>query len=134
LLPGCAVLRQEGSIAAAAPPRAVHGIVYVVDGAGGFEAASRTFRATVVEAKKPLEVRGFHWTHGYCRVFADQMHAAHMTRSGRRLAGLVLDCQKESPGQPIYLVGHSAGCGVALRAAEALPPNTLERIILLAPA
>jgi pimeloyl-ACP methyl ester carboxylesterase len=134
LLPGCAVLRQEGSIAAAAPPRAVHGIVYFVDGAGGFEAASRTFRATVVEEKMPLEVRGFHWTHGYCRVFADQMHAAHMTRSGQNLADQVLRCREESPGQPIYLVGHSAGCGVVLRAAANLPPDTLERIVLLAPA
>jgi pimeloyl-ACP methyl ester carboxylesterase len=34
---------------------------------------------------------------------------------------------------PIYLVGHSAGCAVVLAAAEALPPDSLDRILLFAP-
>ncbi|HWG44134.1 MAG TPA: alpha/beta fold hydrolase [Gemmataceae bacterium] len=133
LLSSYVVLCPQGA-AAAAPACATQGIVFVVDGAGGFEAASRTFRETVIAEKMPLEVRVFHWTHGYCRVFADQMHATHMTRSGRHLADEVLRCHEASPGQPIYLVGHSAGCGVILRAAANLPPDTLERIVLLAPA
>ncbi len=133
LLSGFALLCQ-GSRAPAAPPCTVHGIVFVLDGAGGFEAASRTFQETVAADKMPLEVRGFLWTHGYCRVFADQMHAAHTNRAGRTLADVVSRCREESPGQPIYLVGHSAGCGVVLRAAANLPPGTLERIVLLAPA
>jgi pimeloyl-ACP methyl ester carboxylesterase len=110
------------------------GLVIVLDGAGGFEAASRTMRKTAAECKMPLEVHGFHWTHGYCRIFSDQMHASHTRREGQKLAELLLTCRQEAPDQPIYLVGHSAGCGVALIAAEKLPPNTLERIVLLAPA
>jgi|SRR5579875_882690 len=113
---------------------AVQGVVYVVDGAGGFEATSQTIRDTVAEVKMPLEVRSFRWTHGYCRILADQIHASHMRRAGQKLADLLLSCQQEAPDRPIYLVGHSAGCGVVLLAAETLPPNTLERIVLLAPA
>ncbi len=109
-------------------------LVIVLDGAGGFEAASRTIGKTVAESKLPLEVHGFHWTHGYCRVFSDQMHASHTRREGQQLAELLLRCKQEAPDRPIYLMGHSAGCGVALIAAEMLPPNTLERIVLLAPA
>lgn len=110
------------------------GIVFVLDGAGGFGIASKTIRDTIAEAKLPLEARTFYWTHGYCRVFSDQMHRAHQLREGRRLADMVLNCRRQRPQQAIYIIAHSAGCAVALLAAEELPPNTLERLILLAPA
>lgn len=122
----------RASAADSAPVRP--GIVFVLDGAGGFEAASKTISQTIAEDKLPLEVRTYHWTHGYCRVLSDQTHAAHLRRESQKLAYLLLQCRHEAPGLPIYLIGHSAGCGVALRAAEILPPNTLERIVLLAPA
>jgi pimeloyl-ACP methyl ester carboxylesterase len=133
LLPTIAV---RGSPTTATPvcPCATHAIVLAVDGAGGFEAASRTLRQTVTQDKLPLEVQSFHWTHGYCRIVSDQMHASHVRREGRRLADLVLHCREEAPDRPIYLMGHSAGCGVVLNAAESLPPGSVERIVLLAPA
>jgi pimeloyl-ACP methyl ester carboxylesterase len=91
-------------------------------------------RQTVIRDQVPLEVHSFHWTHGYCRIVSDQMHASHVRREGRRLADLVQSCRAESPDRPIYLVGHSAGCGVVLTAAEELPPGSVERVVLLAPA
>lgn len=109
-------------------------LVLVVDGAGGFEAASRHLRQTAAEEKLPLDVRAFHWSHGSYRVLSDQTHAAHARREGCKLAALIVRCRQESPGQPIFLVGHSAGCAVILIAAESLPPNAVERIVLLAPA
>lgn len=114
--------------------RSRRSLVIVLDGAGGFEAASQAMQKTAAECKLPLEVHGFHWTHGYLRVFSDQMHVSHTRQQGRILAELLLACRHQAPDRPIYLVGHSAGCGVALVAAETLPPNTLERIVLLAPA
>ncbi len=132
LLWGYAVRSPDAS--AAVPPTGGSGIVYFVDGAGGFEASSRIFRESAAAEKMPLEVRPFRWTHGFCRVLADETHAAHMQRVGRQLADLVLQCRHESPGRPVFLVGHSAGCGVVLTAAEDLPPATVERIVLLAPA
>lgn len=128
-LPGYIVPKLRAS-----PPCLCQGVVFAVDGAGGFEMASRTLSRIVAEDKWPLEVRPFHWTHGYCRVISDQVHAAHVRREGRKLAELVLNCHREEPARPIYLVGHSAGCGVALIAADSLPPNLVERMVLLAPA
>jgi hypothetical protein len=116
------------------PPSLRRGIVFVLDGAGGFEAASRTIRNTITEEQVPLEVRVYQWTHGYCRILADEIHASHLQRAGHKLAELIWACRQEGPEQPIYLLAHSAGCGVALIAAENLPPNSLERIVLLAPA
>jgi pimeloyl-ACP methyl ester carboxylesterase len=134
VLPDCVALSSPTLAATPACPCAARAIVLGVDGAGGFEAASRTLRDTVAKDNLPLEVQSFHWTHGYCRIVSDQMHASHVRREGRRLADLVLRCRAESPDRPIYLVGHSAGCGVVLTAAESLPPDTVERVVLLAPA
>jgi pimeloyl-ACP methyl ester carboxylesterase len=134
LLPGCVTLTSGTRPDTAAPPSAATGLVFVVDGAGGFDVCSHTIRQTAAEDRMPLEVRVFRWTHGYCRVLADQIHSTHLRRAGRLLSDLVLACRKESPGRPIFLVGHSAGCGVVLAAAENLPPDTVERIVLLAPA
>lgn len=116
------------------PSPVCRGILFVTDGAGGFEAASRNIRKILAGGNVPLEVRTFSWTHGYCRILSDQMHETHLKEEGRMLADVLLSCQHESPNQPIYLLGHSAGCGVALLAAEHLPPDTLTRIVLLAPA
>lgn len=134
LLLGCVVLNAETRPDAAALSSVATGLVFVVDGAGGFDACSHTIRQTAAEARMPLEVRGFRWTHGYCRVLADEVHATHLRRAGRQLSDFVLARRKETPGRPIFLIGHSAGCGVVLAAAEHLPPATLERIVLLSPA
>ncbi len=134
LLPGCVTLNSQARPDTAAPPSIVEGVVFVVDGAGGFEAPSRTIRQTAAEERLPLEVRGFHWTHGYCRVLSDQIHVSHLRRAGRKLSEMLLACRQESPERPIFLIAHSAGCGIVLIAAESLPPGTLERIVLLAPA
>jgi pimeloyl-ACP methyl ester carboxylesterase len=126
----------QGAVAAASPTPSgtAAGIVYVVDGAGGFPASARTLRQTIEAASLPLEVRSFRWTHGYCRVLADEMHATHLQRQGRLLADVLVHCRQQTPNQPLFLVGHSAGCGLVLNAIELLPPNTVERIVLLAPA
>lgn len=109
-------------------------LVFIINGAGGFEAAYRTIDKTLGELQAPLDIRNYSWTHGYCRILSDQMHETHQKEEGRKLADVLLRCRHEAPDQPIYLVGHSAGCGVVLCAAEHLPPNTLTRIVLLAPA
>ena len=133
-LSGSVVLSSSLPSAPAAPPRIRRGILLMVDGAGGFEASSRTIRQTAAEMNLPLEVRVFRWTHGFCRIAADQMHGAHLHREGRMLAEQILRCRQEAPKEAFFLMGHSAGCGVVLVAAENLPPNTVDRIVLLAPA
>src|SRR5205807_5852483 len=58
----------------------------------------------------------------------------HMRAQGQRLAELIVEHRQTHPETPIYLVAHSAGTGVVLTAAEWLPPDVVERIVLLAPA
>jgi pimeloyl-ACP methyl ester carboxylesterase len=106
----------------------------VAIGAGGWDDAYNAIRDTAAEDHLPLDIRVYHWGHGFRRVLADQMHGSHMRRAGQGLAEVVLRCRQESPGVPISLIGHSAGAAVVLEAAEHLPPGTLEHIILLAPA
>jgi pimeloyl-ACP methyl ester carboxylesterase len=65
---------------------------------------------------------------------ADQMDTRHAVAQGRRLAGEVEAHRQAIPEAPIYLYGHSAGAAVVLAAAKCLPPGSVERIILLAPA
>jgi pimeloyl-ACP methyl ester carboxylesterase len=105
----------------------------VVDGAGGFQAASKSVLQTVAAQHAPLCVEPVVWTHGYCRFLADQVHHKHLQEEGRRLAQQIWQ-RKQSCGLPVYLMGHSAGCAVALIAVEELPPGTVERVVLLAPA
>src|SRR5437899_11691170 len=52
----------------------------------------------------------------------------------RRLAERIASVRQAAPQWPIYVVAHSAGSAVALGAAAELPPDTIDRIILLAPA
>jgi pimeloyl-ACP methyl ester carboxylesterase len=135
LCTGCIGLpaRTNTSVTAArvAPPQAV---VFVADGAGGFKAASTSMRCTVEADNVPLRVETFDWTHGHFRVIADQVDRDHARREGLELAAKVCALEQSCPGVPVFLVGHSAGSAVVLAAAEALPPGSVDRIVLLAPA
>jgi pimeloyl-ACP methyl ester carboxylesterase len=108
--------------------------VLVADGAGNFRGATANLRRTACETDAPLYVEPFVWSHGYCRILADQMGREHIREQGKRLAEVVLAHRRQDPATLIYLVGHSAGSGVVLSAVESLPADAVERIILLAPA
>jgi pimeloyl-ACP methyl ester carboxylesterase len=135
LLPsGCASAPVTTRAAAPCPCDRPHALVLVADGAGNFRAASANLRQVAADAGAPLCVEPFVWSHGYYRILADQIGQGHMRDEGKRLAELVLAHRRQDPATPVYLVGHSAGSGVVLSAAESLPPDSVERIVLLAPA
>ena len=50
-------------------------------------------------------------------------HIRRNQREARRLAQKIVKYQDAYPDRPVYLVGHSAGGGVALLTLEALPPD-----------
>jgi hypothetical protein len=132
LLSGCTAVpvRFESH----ASPEAARGIVIVADGAGGQQTAPRSLAAAVDQLGLPLHVRSFDWTHGWGRGLADLRDIDYSRCQGRRLAGEVWRCSSAYPGVGITLVGYSAGSAVVLAAAECLPPDSLQRIVLLAPA
>jgi pimeloyl-ACP methyl ester carboxylesterase len=115
------------------PIAAPHHVVFVADGAGDFRACSMTVRATAENEGWPLDVRTFVWSHGYGRSYSDHTDYAFARERGRELAERVLNQKRERPDLPVSLMGHSAGAGVVLAAAENLPPETLDRIVLFAP-
>jgi pimeloyl-ACP methyl ester carboxylesterase len=107
--------------------------VFAADGAGNFKAASSLLRQVVEEDALLIEVHAFEWSHGYCRILSDQVTYGHNCDRGRRLADEVLSFHASHPETPIYLYAHSAGCAVAMKALESLPPGIVERAILLSP-
>jgi hypothetical protein len=109
------------------------GVVFAADGAGDFQATSAALRQVVEDEGLPLCVEKVDWSHGYGRILSDQMDWDHARTEGLKLAWRVAAERQCHPDGQIYLVGHSAGSGVVLSAAEALPPATVDRIILLAP-
>ena len=129
---GCARSRPELAVAVAPCP-ASRGVILAVDGAGGWTVLSDTLRKEVAEAGLPLCVETFRWQHGWGHILADQCDNAYARTAGERLADEVRASRQGCPNREVYLVAHSAGCQVALAAAEALPPGSVDRIILLAP-
>jgi pimeloyl-ACP methyl ester carboxylesterase len=134
LVSGCASLHAPPP-----PPPSVitpqtRGVVFVVNGAGGYYGPSNALREAIDQQGIPLAVEPFVWTHGYGRVLADQTDLAHLQEQGRRLAEQIVCWRQHFPGHAVYLVGHSAGSGVALECTRHLGPGSIDRIVLLAPA
>jgi pimeloyl-ACP methyl ester carboxylesterase len=128
---GCVTL--DNNVRQAMSPNALsRGVVYVADGAGDFRATSAALKRVLAEDGVPLQVRTITWSHGYWRVVADQLDEGHVQTEGWRLAEQIAADRRSHPEEEIYLLGHCAGCGVVLSAAESLPPHSVERIILLA--
>ena len=132
LLSGCTGVPVR--VESHAPPCEARAIVIVVDGAGSTQSASRCFASAVDELRLPLYVRSYDWTHGFGFGLADVVDRSYSRCQGQHLAEEIVQYQKLHPGVPIYVVAYSAGSAVALAATDSLPPDTLERVVLLAPA
>jgi hypothetical protein len=133
LLAGCAVVGPRPVEARYTPPTggppAV--VVYVANGAGDYRGLSANLNAVAAETRLPVAIETFVWSHGSRRVFADQVDRENQVAEGARLAAEV--AARRSNAQRVCLVGHSAGSGVILAAADRLPPDSVDRIVLLAP-
>jgi pimeloyl-ACP methyl ester carboxylesterase len=116
-----------------APTAPVTGIVLVADGAGDFRDLSAHLQGAILEAAMPLTVQTFAWSRGRGRILADQTDHGNHQVQGRRLAEYVWRHRVDQPQLPVYLVGSSAGSDVVLCAAALLPPDSVEKIVLLAP-
>jgi pimeloyl-ACP methyl ester carboxylesterase len=136
LLPALLCLALAAAIAggeAAASGPVAQGVVIVCDGSGDFRTLSTGMARAVAEARLPLYVETFVWSHGLGRYVIDHADHRNHLAMGRLLAERVLAWRRTYPGLKVYLVGHSAGSAVVLAAAERLPPDTADRIVLLAP-
>jgi pimeloyl-ACP methyl ester carboxylesterase len=129
---GCAARRQYVPPCTCAAPNA--DVVFVADGSGDYRTTSRAVSDAVNACGAPLCVETFVWSHGYGRLLADHIDHCNHLEEGRRLAALIAARVGDCRGLGVYLVAHSSGAAVVLAAAEASPPNSIERIVLLSPA
>ncbi len=129
---GCMSQRHE-ALAPPPAPRPPCGIIFVADGAGGFEATSTALRESIEEERLPLAVETIEWSHGFGRVISDQVGRRRVHAAAEALAGKIAGTRAACPNLAIYALGHSAGTAVVLEAAELLPAGSMDRIVLLAP-
>jgi hypothetical protein len=117
-----------------ADPNSKRGVVLVVCGIGGIDFVALSSQWALPRAGVRHEIREFPWSHGKGRLLRDLQDTQHCLRKANELAAEVRKIKAQDPERPVYLVGKSGGTGLVLAAAEQLPPETLERIILLSPA
>jgi pimeloyl-ACP methyl ester carboxylesterase len=108
-------------------------VVFVANGAGDSRAASKSLAEAVMATRTPLQINSFAWSLGSKRVIADQVDQDNHQAQGRRLAEELAAYRQAFPQRRICVLGQSAGNAVVLRAAELLPPNSIDRAILLSP-
>jgi Serine aminopeptidase, S33 len=119
---------------AAADQQPKPGVIIVVCGIGGIDFVGLSSQWALPRAGVRHEIREFPWTHGKGRLLRDLQDTQHCLRKADELAAEVHKIKAQDPERPVYLVGKSGGTGLVLAAAEQLPPQTLERVILLSPA
>jgi pimeloyl-ACP methyl ester carboxylesterase len=128
---GCVSAPRQQS--AYAPPCHERGVIFSIDGAGGFEAASASLKETVQATGLPLRVETVTWSHGYGRSISDQVDWNYARQQGCALAGRIHELRQARPQEEIYIICHSAGSAVAFAAAESVCPGDFDRLIFLAP-
>jgi pimeloyl-ACP methyl ester carboxylesterase len=120
-------------IAEAVPvPVGPRGFVFVADESGTQVDLTENLIQAVRDARLPLQVLRARWGTG--DYTEDLQNRAHHVARGKVLAERVLEMHRNCPGAKVYLVGYGIGSAVVLAAAELLPPNSITRIVLLAPA
>lgn len=123
-----------GPLPEALPEDRAAGLVLIADGVGGFDLCTNSLRYAVGWSERPLAVRGHDWGHGFGRWHRDLTDTRNHAEQAAELARRVADDHAEHPDRPRFLVGKSGGSGIVVWALEQLPPDSVERAVLLAPA
>ncbi|MHB1557302.1 MAG: serine aminopeptidase domain-containing protein [Isosphaeraceae bacterium] len=110
------------------------GRVLVLGGVGRLDILGVGLRYAAGAAGLPYRVEIFPWGHGFGRWYADLTGVDSRDRDAARLAEEIRRHRTDRPGSPLFIVARSAGAGIAVMALEKLDADTVERVILLAPA
>ncbi len=115
-------------------PEEGRGLILMADGVGGLDLCGMALKHMVAKSGARHAVRVFTWGHGPLRWHADLTSVAHHEAKAAVLLGEVSRWLEERPGSPVFLVGKSGGTGLIIRALEQLPEESVEAVVLLAPA
>ncbi|HZZ78149.1 MAG TPA: alpha/beta hydrolase [Gemmataceae bacterium] len=122
-----AFIGLHGSAHAQAGPK----LVFLVNGAGGGTTITDNIPELASEMHLPLRFHTIWWCRGDHAIADYKDHVAQYL-AAQRLAEATLQVRRACPNAEIYFVGNSTGTGIVLRAAEMLPAQSVERIILIA--
>jgi pimeloyl-ACP methyl ester carboxylesterase len=106
------------------------GVIFVVNGSGGgIEVTQNLWRAMALSGNR-FVTNTVYWSR-YQRALEDSRDYEGHLLGAQELAGRIRAIRQQQPGRKIYVVGHSAGCRVTLEATKLLPPDSVDRIVLL---
>jgi len=104
------------------PSRSAEGVVIILPGIEGEGAANHNIRKGLDQADVPYSLAIYRW--GFpvpgIGLIVNQTNTAGNRGAGKKLAGRIVEYQQKHPGRPVFLIGHSAGGGVAVFTLEAL--------------
>ena len=115
--------------------RLEHGLIIILPGIEGCSSINDSIARGLVAGQLSHAIRIIDW-----RRFRpwNPLHLAmerHNRTQARVVAGVITDYQRNFPGQPVHLIGHSAGAGMALFALEQLPAgHSVTSVTLMAAA
>jgi hypothetical protein len=108
--------------------------VLLADGIGGFDLCGGSLRAVLRAERLPFLIQIVQWGHGMGRWHADLTDAANRDTKAKLIAETIRQFKMAQPSIPVFMVAKSGGSGVVVKALELLDEQTVERVILLAPA
>jgi pimeloyl-ACP methyl ester carboxylesterase len=115
--------------------RLEHGLIIILPGIEGCSSVNDSIARGLVAGRLPHAVKIIDW-----RKYRpwNPLHLAmqrHNRIQAKIVADSICDYQRDYPHQPVHLIGHSAGAGMALFILDALPDtHAVESVILMAAA
>jgi len=114
-------------VACAAPAKHVddarleQGYTGVIVGVMGNKGGYTELENALVEGGLPGAVEVIDWTLGPLGIFINLHSESRARREAKEVADKIVEYQREYPGRPVHLLGHSGGTGFAVFVLEALP-------------
>lgn len=97
------------------------GLVVILPGIEGESSANRDIREGLYKAGVPYGLVIYRWgMPGLGGMLVNQTDVSRNRQMATELAGQIAQYQRNHPGKPVLLVGHSAGGGIAVFTLEAL--------------
>jgi Serine aminopeptidase, S33 len=111
-----------------------NGFVLVADGIGGLDLCGIALRSVLRAERPAYAIQLFPWGHGMGRWHADLTDVVNRDTKAQLIAETIRRFKTVHPSDPVFIVAKSGGSGVVVKALELLDEQTVERVILLAPA
>lgn len=117
-----------------APGHDRSGLVLIADGVGGLDLCGTGLIHVAAKAGSSHEVRIVPWGHGFGRWHRDLTNVENHRLWAAKMVVDVAEFKEQKPDAPVYIVGKSGGTGVAVRALELMPGESIEAVVLLSSA